>query len=86
MSLIPKITWTPKQPGLRSEDNGYEITHRSITGITFAGYVVVGLLVTKLRSTTSSHVLHKIRLNTVIFSRLTEDVTTIRGARDGSQK
>lgn len=55
--------------GFDSGDTGYKITRRSIMGITFAGFVVIGYTKTKLRSTTSYPGHQRTSLTPIIFNR-----------------
>lgn len=71
---------TIKLPPIGSdlEDIGFKTTHQWITGIIFAGFVVVGLAVTKLRLTISNQEQHKILLTPIIFSLHMGGVTITR--------
>jgi len=72
--------------GLGSGFTGSRITLRSTTGIIFAGFVVIGLQLRKLRSITSSPGQRRTCLTLIIFNRHMVYVTITKEVKDGSQK
>ena len=73
-----KNTKQAKVHGWRLGEGGYRRTHRWIMAIMFAEYVVVGLRMTKLRSTISNRERQRTSIRLVIFNQPMELVTIER--------
>ncbi len=86
MSLIPKIMWTTKRPGLLTAEDGYWQTPRSTTDTTSVEFVVIGFRVRKLRLTISNQEMQETRFQMIIFNQYIGLVILRKAAKDGNQK